>query len=577
MVDALHFLFTLCLLTSCLCEGQSLSSAARAEKEPAVEGIRMAWDFSTRRQVSPVAARNSGYARLVVLPDKTWFCVFESDGVVLGAKSLDDGNTWTAASLISPKERGMASAVPDVLVLDDGSVLVSYNMRPPGNNTDTTRHFSIRTKRSVDGGTTWSETVELYRAGHEFKNGCWEPAQIQLPSGEVQLFIANEGPYTKSNEQEITMFRSRDRGASWSKGEQVSFSKGYRDGMPAPLLLNGSQEVLVAIEDNGIQPPAFKPSILRMQNTKDLSLKSIDATNPNRAQAFEGKNKLPSVKYGGAPYIRQLPSGEIILSYQSNERRKDDVWDRSDMVVAIGSNDGRNFTRKSIPFYIADPTKTSLWNSISVVNDSTVVALGSTNAYADNTAVWMIKGHIVHELSARPKNAPLTEKQKQHVFIGGYGKTQMTMNVQWDDNALHGQIQVKDEHVFSGTGDPVHDGIRVLLDPQNISTTAPAPGIFALTLFADGKMLFEQGKDGHWTPQHTTGIQTSITKTADGYQANVSIPWNLVQGRPPLNSRIGFHAVLLETTTGKTLDYTEPMAGNITDAPYSWSTLRLVK
>ena len=66
------------------------------------------------------------------------------------------------------------------------------------------KRFSIQVTRSSDGGKSWTAPVEVYKAGYEFKNGCWEPAQIQLPSGEIQLYIANEGPYTQSNEQEIT-------------------------------------------------------------------------------------------------------------------------------------------------------------------------------------------------------------------------------------------------------------------------------------------------------------------------------------------------------------------------------------
>src|SRR5690242_21276392 len=41
----------------------------------------------------------------------------------------------------------------------------------------------------------------------------------------------SEAPYTKSNEQEISLLRSFDHGLTWSRPTQVSFRQGKRDGM----------------------------------------------------------------------------------------------------------------------------------------------------------------------------------------------------------------------------------------------------------------------------------------------------------------------------------------------------------
>lgn len=34
----------------------------------------------------------------------------------------------------------------------------------------------------------WPEQV-LYEEGYQFENGCWEPSAIQLPDGQIQLFL----------------------------------------------------------------------------------------------------------------------------------------------------------------------------------------------------------------------------------------------------------------------------------------------------------------------------------------------------------------------------------------------------
>ncbi|MCA1482081.1 sialidase family protein, partial [Bradyrhizobium sp. NBAIM08] len=126
--------------------------------------------------------------------------------------------------------------------------LASYNPRPAKGNAS--GHYGIRTKKSYDGGLSWTDERLLYEAGSKFEDGCWEPSQIQLPSGEIRLFFSDEGPYTNSNEQNISLFRSLDNGLAWTAQPQmVSFRAGKRDGMPVPVLLKDKNEILFSIED----------------------------------------------------------------------------------------------------------------------------------------------------------------------------------------------------------------------------------------------------------------------------------------------------------------------------------------
>lgn len=546
-----------------------------------VNGIRIAWDYTTLKQLSPAFASYSGYARMIKLHDGNLFCVYESDKATHAIKSTDGGKRWSEPVIVASPENNIACAVPEVIQLQDHSILVSYNLRPPADNTDPKKRFSIQVTRSLDGGEHWSNPVDIHKAGFEFKNGCWEPAQIQLPSGEIQLYIANEGPYTQSNEQEITMFRSIDQGATWSNGETVSFRKGHRDGMPVPLLLKDNQEIIFAIEDNGIQGNEFKPVIIRrnaVNNTDDATMASDAA----REYAMDKSASIPSTKYAGAPYIRQLPSGEVLLSYQGNELRKDFQWDRGDMIVSIGSSSGRNFNRKSTPFYFSDPSKTALWNSLCVENDSTVIALSSTNAYG-KTAVWMIKGHVLPEIRSRratididgEKNEALW-KTKTPVFIGGFGTTQASINMAWNQDMLFLIADVQDKNVFSSSNDlQKNDAIQFLIDPQNLSLQLPDENIFSVTVTAAGKCSYKQGKGGSWIEWKPSGIAAKSSNTATGYRLEVAIPWAAINYTPKMNERIGFHAIVLETSTGIQHTYEEPLAGNITDAPYSWSPLFL--
>ena len=348
------------------------------------------WDKNTLRKVSTGSGvRYNGYARLIQLHDQSLLAVYEADGSVVAVTSQDLGESWSAPVLIAARQESINMAVPDVLELKDQSILVCYNPRPYA--IDPSQRFGIRIKKSYDGGQTWQDERLLYEAGYRFDDGCWEPSAIQLPTGEIQLFFANEGVYQTSNEQNISLLRSVDGGSSWTKEPQiVSFRAGSRDGMPAPLLLKNGRDMVFAIEDNGFRN--FKPYLIHSTIEQNWR-QPVTANSPDRWQALT--EPLNDTIYAGAPYLRQLPTGETLLSYQGTENRINRM-NNAEMKVIIGDSNARNFGRKSVPFIIP-AGKSGLWNSLSVLTDSTIVALTSTNAYSTNgtVEVWLIKGRLV--------------------------------------------------------------------------------------------------------------------------------------------------------------------------------------
>ncbi|MEJ7677055.1 MAG: sialidase family protein [Segetibacter sp.] len=227
----------------------------------------------------------NGYARVIQLKDKTLICVYEEDGSVVAVKSSDLGNIWAGRIIIAGKQSHINMAVPDVLELRDGSLLVCYNPRPF--NIDPSLKICYPNKKSYDSGLSWKDERLLYEAGHTFDNGCWEPSAIQLPNGEIQLFFANEGIYQNSNEQNISILRSSDGGLTWTTNPQiVSFRDGKRDGMPSPLITKNKENILFSIEDNGTVN--FKPYIIRSKVSDNWSTE-IGGNSINRTYALADK------------------------------------------------------------------------------------------------------------------------------------------------------------------------------------------------------------------------------------------------------------------------------------------------
>jgi hypothetical protein len=536
--------------------------------------IRVAWDYASRTQISDKNNSDyNGYGRLIQLNDKKLICTYESGGAILVKISNDLGTTWGNAVKVVSGTAAVNMTTPDILQLQDNSILICYNPRPIAGSGE---KFSINTIKSTDGGLTWSDNKKIYEAASEFENGCWEPSALQLPGGEVQLFFSNENVYRSSNEQNISLLRSSDNGLTWTATpEIVSFRAGKRDGMPSPVLLKNQNEIVFSIEDNGVNNE-FKPYIIRNTIAENWK-QTVDGSSSNRNYALA--EELNTAVYAGAPYLAQLSTGEVLMSYQGTENRATNDINNADMKVVIGTNQARNFNRKSVPFLISNG-KSALWNSIAVLEDDTVIALTTTNQFGNSSQVWMIKGHVVPEVNAENETATIdgqdneTEWQKKlPVFIGQTGATQLEANFSYDASFLYVFAKVKDSQITNTNSITDSDGFTLYLDPKNKSLIAPGKSIFRLELGQTALFSMSEGENSKWKKlESTQGVVTNTAKIANGYQIEAKIPWTLLGGMPAKQTRMGYNIELRER--GFT-NYTESISNNINSQPYTWSTLKL--
>lgn len=550
--------------------------AEQIASKPVVEGIRIAWDYSSMIQISDKNTTDyNGYARLIQLNNKKLICTYESGGSILVKISEDLGKTWSSSIKVVSGTAAVNMTTPDILELKDHSILICYNPRPIGGS-NSGENFSIKTIKSSDGGLSWSGNQVIYEATSEFENGCWEPSAIQIASGEIQLFFSNENVYRISNEQNISLLRSLDNGTTWSgTPDIVSFRAGSRDGMPSPILLKNKNEIVFSIEDNGVNNQ-FKPYIIRNTIAENWK-QTVVGSSTNRNYALE--EELNNAVYGGAPYLAQLSTGEVLMSYQGTDNRPTNSIDNADMKVVIGTNEARNFNRKSTPFLLSNG-KSALWNSIAVLDDDTVIALTSTNQFGNSSQVYMIKGHVLPEINATLETATIDGqsneavwKKENPVFIGQNSATQLEANFSYDPSFLYVFAKVKDSQVINGNSVSESDGLSLYLDPKNKSFTAPGKSIFKLELGQTSVFSIYEGENAKWKKlDNTKGISTTSIKTANGYQIEAKIPWELLGGIPSKQTRIGYNIELREKGAA---NYIESISSNVSDKPYTWSTLKL--
>ena len=347
------------------------------------KGMHIEWDSSSRHFVN-----EGSYARVKKLINGDLCLVYGYGPDIWLRKSIDGGKNWQTAIKVSSDERYIYTN-SELLQLQNGWLLYMWNARPKKENL---YEYKIMAAISRDEGDSWEEEQVLYAAEKIFCDGCWEPAALQLPSGEIQVYFANEGPYTQSSEQEITLLRSYDNCESWSVPQTVSFRAGSRDGMPVPLMLQNGSGIVMAIEDNGIAG-RFKPVIIRTNDNWHSGV--VDAGSPYRTHALDERCQLPDSIYAGAPYIIQLTNGATMLSVQSTEGRCGTNEKFANMQVYIGDDNACNFADPSAPFPTLEPHAQALWSSLCQIDENTVMAVSSLGGMKKDNGIWIVTGKIV--------------------------------------------------------------------------------------------------------------------------------------------------------------------------------------
>lgn len=350
----------------------------RANGGPGEPSIR--WDSA-----NPVLVQQGGhYGRIARLDPQTLIAGFDLRREIHVRLSRDEGKTWQPPVRVAGLPDGTCTNT-ELLVLKNGGVLCFFNFRP---RKDSGLPFTIAFSRSGDQGATWSPPRTLHAAGTDFGDGCWEPAAVELPDGELHVYFANEGPYRKSSEQEISLLRSQDGGATWSGAERVSFRKGHRDGMPVPLVDADRKRIHLAIEDNGLSG-AFKPVIVStMLERGGWRGGHVDADSGDRRGALA--HPLPAASYAGAPYLRRFPGGPCALSFQL---AKSGDMNHSRMAVCLGTPDARDFGKPSYPF--PEGKHAQLWNALFVKNADTLTAISETTLRGTR-GIWIVDGRLAH-------------------------------------------------------------------------------------------------------------------------------------------------------------------------------------
>jgi hypothetical protein len=537
---------------------------------------RIFWDVNSTATIFPTGT----YGRVMQLQDGRLMAVCEYSGICISF-SDDIGATWREPTRIVSNASKLPNAVPDMIQLADGTIIVGYNPRPSSPYTED-RKFGIRCVRSTDNGSTWSNPIFINDASYLFSDGCWEPAFLELPSGELQCYFADEGPYTTTSEQCISMCRSFDKGLTWSEPVKVSFRSGKRDGMPVPILTKDGKEIVVIIEDNGWGRSGFAATTVRTTIEDNWSSGYVGAPSSKRSLIFE--TTPASTLISAAPYLCVLPNGETVASYQGSEGRSSNTDNQYyDMFVEVGDTSARNFKGRTQPFNLP-LSQHAQWNSVAVVDTGIVVAVASVGEVNGTNAVKMMRGYPMKQFRANygtptldgalPKTEAWTCTLARQIYMGYQLAGRTTADFLYDDDNLYFAANVVDRTINTSAVDG--DGIELFLDVKNVCDTYPQEGCFRFFFNPSGTVTAKYGSSNKWVAaSDTMSVRSVVTRKSSYYIIEAAIPWkSLGLDKAPVGNTL---RATLEVTNRTTSDITtETVPDAVAMRSWTWPELTLV-
>ncbi|MBO7067178.1 MAG: exo-alpha-sialidase [Bacteroidaceae bacterium] len=532
-----------------------------AAKTQPYTGSRIFWDSRTPVKVFG----GGGYARVMELQDGRLIACCEWGGIRISFSS-NKGQTWREPTTIVTNTNNVPNCVPDMIQLHDGTIIVAYNPRPSTPYTDD-RRFSIRLKRSTDNGRTWGQEIVVYDAGSTPEVGCWEPCLLELPSGELQLYFADESPYDTNADQQISVCRSFDKGLTWSTPACVSYRAGFRDGMPVPVLLQDSTTIAVAIEDNGWGYNDFVPTIVRNSLTRNWK-SFVPASSSLRTKAID-YNYCP-VATGGAPYLRVLPNGETVLSHQSPYNHSG----KPDMYVYVGNKSARNFKAMSSPFPVPQD-QSALWNSLAVIDTGVVVAVSGYGG-----GVQMVKGYPRHQFEV-PYGHPAVNgvrsvyegyfsSKAEQILLGSETETYTYADLAYDDDSLYVICRVYDNLLVA---DGEHaDVVSIGIETESAPYTTPQNTSYRYDVSPNATLALFKGTGTSWERQEPSASHLAFNANSRYYTFEMAVPWSeLGREKAPLGKAMTFN---IQVTNGDgTTHVEERIADAKPDGPFTWMPL----
>ena len=565
--------------------------------------LRIAWDNATIRDITEIPVVNKCYTetnimypRIKRLADGRLMMSFMNNTYgwePYVAFSDDNGTTWHGATRLVEQVKGTSSAGdddlvivnPDFIQLADGTILLAYQRRWKKGYNDldhTNENCYIEIMSSADGGASWTDPRRIYTGR------CWEPAMLQLPSGEIQMYItdSNEVKYKRSQPC-TTLIRSFDGGRTWQGKEHCTYkdgeiisrtidSRGSYDGMASAVRLDDGSLLLPVEVWSGVHKMDQTPVIIKTDAATNW--RSDQSIRDNGGPDYPAKKQVNKDLTGYGPYICRLPSGHpLVLAGGARYKGKPGAW------VLVGDRNGDNFGNASSPFE-------GYWGCIDYIGDNRVM-MAVTQDYKDNGAKRSKTKTAIGRINyAKQAGAPgsfadpadFNRENNSFWFLGKEQPSQIFVDFGYTPEAFVVDAYLFDEDLQAYTPEN-SDAVGVLIGRRNASGDYDS---YKLTVNAEGAYTLYRLEGTSWVlssagtvPVKTVGTVNDPSDRDLGFGVRMPIDWGLIGGAPAKGEKIKAHIRHYYKTTAKegpvgaTIEEAE---GENTDYPAEWLDVTLI-
>lgn len=435
-----------------------------AVKHEPYSGSRIYWDISSKKLLFP----SGNYARVIQLQDGRLMAVAESGGGVSVSYSGDNGNIWSSPERIIQSAPNIPYAVPDVIQLTNGDIIVGFNPRPSSPYTED-RKFGIRCIRSVD-----NENRICFSNGS--RDGM--PVPILTDNNEIVVIIEDNGWGNGYNGFRATTVRTTldDNWSNW-----------------IPRNNNNREMIFANAADKTFISAA--PYIRRLG--KDETIASWQGDRGERKGMGEDRYEM-SVGVGDA----DGRNVKAIVSPFGLSTSQHGLWNS---VTAL--DDGTVFALTSI----GDAGKGN--------------AIYSMTGYAKKGFEASYGTPVINGSSSKET---WTKKNARQILLGSNSTRNLaTMDFLYDENNLYFYARVIDRNIFTDKID--NDGITLALDVENCCDTYPQKGMYRIFMDVNGSLKFYAGESNKWKEiDNPESINYVVNTKSSYYEMEIAIPWNVL-------------------------------------------------
>lgn len=265
---------------------------------------------------------NAIYPRIKKLKDGDYIMFFQDGrlGPNCYLSRSNDLKTWSEPEILfssyETSDDTRAYATTDAVVLPDGDIIAVASYRAVKGYREGTG-CGIVTRRSSDGGISWSEEESIYDGTN------WEPYILSLPDGMLQCYFTDCNPAIKDSGTSVMV--SADGGHNWSTPQKIcrrykydfAGERIYTDQMPSFRLLPDGQTILGFLEgrlekDGPGSKSTFTLSVVKNHGLKWSDVDSLTGEGP--------QDRYTDVCDGCAGYVSVFPDGRVLYSCNRSQR-----------------------------------------------------------------------------------------------------------------------------------------------------------------------------------------------------------------------------------------------------------------